>query len=130
MADELFNELKNLPTMKDVFEFIQNRFPQWIVDIVDKYSIDYPELVNNWKTISTSSKTPMQKIIIVQNFENDEHLTLAELLTQCGFVVRTINEYIPCSVCKSAIPSQTVYNKMKEMNKDVPLMWNNKCHNC
>ena len=66
----------------------------------------------------------------VENFENDEQLSFAELLTHAGFIVRTKAELIPCSVCRSAIPSETIYNKMKEHNMKFNFQWSNKCRNC
>ena len=38
----------------------------------------------------------------------------ADLFTTSGSVLRTINDLLPCSQCASAIPSEYVYNKMKE----------------
>lgn len=125
-----FNEISELPTIKDVFDLIDTKYPNWIVDMVDRYSHDYPHLQNNWQTIANHSKNKMQKIVIVENFMNEEQLSFAELLTHAGFIVRTKAELIPCSVCRSAIPSQTVYNKMKEHIKQIDFGWNNKCRNC
>lgn len=128
-TESIFNEINELPTMKDVFDLIETKYPNWIVDMVDRYSYDYPHLQNNWQAIVNHSKSKMQKIIIVENFENEEQLSFAELLTHAGFIVRTKTEYVPCSVCRSAIPSQTLYNKMKEHIK-LDFSWNNKCRNC
>jgi hypothetical protein len=125
-----FNEINQLATMKDVFDLIERKYPNWIVDLVDKYSDDYPHLQNNWQTLVNYSKTKMQKIIIVENFDNEEQLSFAELLTHAGFIVRTKVELIPCSVCNSAIPSETIYNKMKEHNIQFNFTWSNKCKNC
>ena len=69
-----FNEINQLPTMKDVFDLIATKYPNWIVDLVDKYSDDYPHLQNNWQTLVNYSKTKMQKIVIVESFDNDEQL--------------------------------------------------------
>ena len=124
-----FNEINELPTMKDVFELIETKYPDWIVDLVDRYSEDYPHLQNNWQTLVNISKTKMQKIVIVENFINEEQLSFAELITHAGYIVRTKAEFVPCSVCRSAIPTQTIYNKMKEHIK-LDFIWTNKCRNC
>ena len=124
------NEINQLPTMKDVFDLIKTKYPNWIVDLVDKYSDDYPHLQNNWQTLVNVSKTKIQKIVIVESFDNEEQLSFAELLTRTGFIVRTKAELIPCSVCRSAIPSKTIYDKMKQHNMEFNFMWNNKCRNC
>ena len=125
-----FNEVNELPTIKDVFDLIQSKYPNWIVDLVDRYSEDYPHLQNNWKKLAEISKMKMNKIVIVENFENEDQLSFAELLSQSGFVVRTKTEFIPCTVCHSAIPTKTIYNKMKENIKQIDFEWNNKCRNC
>jgi len=124
------NEINQLATMKDVFDLIEKKYPDWIVEMVDNYSIDYPHLQNNWQTLTNHSKTKMQKIIIVECFDNEEQLSFAELLTQAGFIVRTKVELIPCSVCRCAIPSQSIYNKMRQHNIQFDFEWNNKCRNC
>jgi hypothetical protein len=124
------NEINQLATMKDVFDLIEKKYPHWIVEMVDNYSIDYPHLQNNWQTLTNHSKTKMQKIIIVECFDNEEQLSFAELLTQAGFIVRTKVELIPCSVCRCAIPSQSIYNKMRQHNIQFDFEWNNKCRNC
>ena len=124
------NEINQLATMKDVFDLIEKKYPNWIVEMVDNYSIDYPHMQNNWQTLANHSKTKMQKIIIVECFDNEEQLSFAELLTQAGFIVRTKAELIPCSVCRCAIPSQSIYNKMRQHNIQFNFEWNNKCRNC
>ena len=126
----LNNEINELPTMKDVFELIETKYPNWIINFVDKYSDDYPHLQNNWQKLTNISKTKMQKIVIVECFFDEEQLSFAELLTHAGFIVRTKAELIPCSICGSAIPSQTIYNKMKEHNIQINFEWSNKCRNC
>ena len=125
-----FNEINQLPTMKDVFDLIKTKYPNWIVDLVNKYSDDYPHLQNNWQTLVNYSKTKIQKIVIVESFDNEEQLSFAELLTRTGFIVRTKAELIPCSVCRSAIPSKTIYDKMKQHNMEFHFIWSNKCRNC
>jgi hypothetical protein len=54
-----FNEVNELPTIKDVFDLIQSKYPNWIVDLVDRYSEDYPHLQNNWKKLAEISKMKM-----------------------------------------------------------------------
>lgn len=124
------SQINELPTIQDVFNLIQEKYPTWFVDILDDYSSDYPHLKDNWKYMSKQSKSDMQKIIIVEKFANEQHLSYAELLTHAGFVVRTKSDIQPCSVCKLAIPSEHMYNKMKEIKRDMPSIWVNKCKTC
>jgi hypothetical protein len=130
MSDSTFEEIRNLKTLGEIYELIEGKYPGWIMDALDNYSLDYPQLQKNWKIISDLSKNPMQKIIIVKNFENDEQHTYAELLSSMGFIVRTQYELYPCSVCKSAIPSENTYIKMKEHGINVPEKWQKKCVRC
>lgn len=130
MNDNTFTEISQLSNMQEVFDLINTKYPNWIIYIMDKYSIDYPHLQSNWKIMTDTSKTNMKKIIIVSNFENDEQFAYAELLTHTGFVVRIQSDLIPCIVCNSAIASENTYNKMKEYNNKIPNIWNNKCTTC
>ena len=130
MSDSTFEEIRNLKTLGEVYELIEGKYPRWIIDVLDSYSSDYPQLQKNWKIIADLSKNPMQKIIIVKNFENDEQHTYAELLSSMGFIVRTQYELYACSVCKSGIPSENTYIKMKENGINVPEKWQRKCGGC
>ena len=84
MSDSTFEEIKNLKTLGEIYELIERKYPGWIMDALDSYSSDYPQLQKNWKIIADLSKNPMQKIIIVKNFENDEQHTYSELLSSMG----------------------------------------------
>ena len=124
------SQINELPTIQDVFDQIKEKYPTWLVDILDDYSSDYPHLKDNWRYMSNQSKSNMQKIIVVENFANEQHLSYAELLTHAGFVVRTKYDIQPCSVCKLAIPSQHMYTKMKDLKNNIPSFWSNKCSLC
>ncbi len=125
------DELILLPTMKDVFNKINEKYPGWIINILDEYSNDYEGFTNNWKTIASLSKVPTQKIILVTNFANDDHLTYSELLTHTGFIVRTIQEIIPCKICNKALASKHTYDNLnseeKRMFNLLPTVWNDQC---
>ena len=130
------DDIKNLPTMKDVFDLIMTKYPGWMLDTCDNYSTDYPHFTYNWTHLSKMTNNKPQKIILVKHFENDEQLSFSELLFNAGFIVRTIHEFIPCTICHKALPTLMTYNKIKEnSNKNsiqmiVPDKWDNKCSNC
>ena len=132
MATQTFTEITQLKSMGEVFGYIKEKYPSWMVDMLDKYCFDYPHLNENWTNLSNKYKVPKQKIILVSGFQHEDHFMIAELLTTAGFIVRTTTEFIPCSVCSSAIPSRVVYNKFIEEDPDriVPLEWSNKCSTC
>ena len=125
--------IRTLPTMKEVFEFIVQKYPEWIIGFCDNYSEDYPHFYKNWKELSEISKEKPQKIILVKHFENDDQLSFSELLFTAGFVVRTIAEFSSCPVCKLAIPSKISFQKLKELNRtdiSLPDVWSEKCRKC
>ena len=125
-------DIRNLPTMKDVFDLIISKYPDWMIDTCDKYSSDYPHFTKNWIHLSQMSKTKPQKIILVKHFENDEQLSFSELLFNAGFIVRTIHEFTPCTKCKcAAIPTLLTYNKIKDNTNIITLNeWKDHCSKC
>jgi hypothetical protein len=133
VESDLIIELRKLPTMKDVFDFIVRRYPEWIIGFCDNYSDDYPHFYANWKKLSEESNIKPMKVILVKHFENDDQFSLSELLFTAGFVVRTISEIASCPVCKYAIPTKFTYEKLKELNSpnvSLPDEWSEKCKKC
>jgi hypothetical protein len=131
---ELLTRLSLLPTIKDVKQFIEEIFPNWIITAIDSYSEDYSHLEKNWKVMANMSGVNPAQILIVEDIVFDNCHTLirnfAELLTRAGFMVRRKNEFFPCPVCNKAIPSENLYNKMKEKKFPIPDIWKSKCSNC
>jgi len=127
--------LRDLPTIQDVINHVNEKYPNWIIGFLDDYSTDYPHLKNNWMYLANMNKQQMQKIIIIDKYsmkeEDETQFTFCEILSFAGFVIRTKNELIPCSRCKvKAIPTELVYNKMKEIGKNVPETWMDHCSSC
>ena len=124
------NDITQLKTMKEVFDYINNKHPGWIINMYDDYSKDYSELHDNWMKLCESFKAQPQKIILIERLELDDHFNFAELLSQTGFVVRTKYEFTPCSKCNLLLPTQQIYDKLKENHKVVPEVWSTFCSNC
>ena len=122
--------ITELETIEDIFNVIKEKYPNWIIDVLDSYSTDYPELQANWNILCDIFKAKPQKILLVSAFEADDHFSFAEVLTQVGFVVRTIHEFHACDMCKSAIPNKHIYEKMKELKKNVPSNYQINCSIC
>jgi hypothetical protein len=122
--------ITQLKTMKEVFEYIDETHPGWVIDMYDGYSKDYKELDDNWRTICEAFKTTPKRIILIEKLQVDDHFSFAELLSQCGFVVRTRYEFSPCATCRLLIPNEEVYNRLKSSGKAVPELWNSKCQGC
>ena len=131
---ELLARLSLLPTIKDVKNLIDEVFPNWIITAIDSYSDDYSHLQQNWKVMSNMTGGKPAQILIVEDIIFDDFHTLirtfAEILTHAGFMVRRKNEFFPCYICGKAIPSEKLYNKMKEKDFPIPDTWKNKCSNC
>lgn len=124
------DDITKLRTIKDVFEYIENKHPGWIINMYDGYSADYKELHDNWMKLCDAFKCKPQRIIIIERLEIDDHYSFSELLSQVGFVIRTKYEFSPCPKCKLIIPTKEIYNKMKESNKSVPDVWSEYCSKC
>ncbi len=124
------SDITKLQTMKEVFKYIEAKHPGWIIDMYSEYSEDYPELHDNWIKVCNTFKAKPQKIILIERLELDDHYTFAELLSQTGFVVRTRYEFSPCVRCKRILPTQQIYEKLRENNKHVPDEWSESCIKC
>lgn len=123
--------LTDLPNIQNVLEYIDNKYPKWVYKISDKFSKDYEYLNSNWCHMCNVFNTTPKKIIIVENMNNDEFYTLAELLTKVGFIIRSRDEYIYCLKCNKCIPTEKTYDIMKEkIPSIIPKSYSNCCSNC
>ena len=130
--------LKDMNTIKDldgILNMINIIYPDWIVYMLNNYSEDYPHLIKNWDTIVKTSNLTKGKIIVVRFMSDKEDHKLirifADLFTTSGSVLRTVNDLSPCPKCSLAIPSEYVYNKMKEHKiPTLPEKWSIQCTKC
>lgn len=125
----MLNELYELRTIKDVLLKINEKYPGWIVDILSDYSNDYDCLRQSWVTVLTTKSIPRQKIIVVSSISNDDHIVLAELLSQSGFLIRTSDEIQCCSHpgCGLALITENRFMELKEKNTNLLPHWLPKC---
>jgi hypothetical protein len=133
-TDEIMEKLKSAYTIGSVKNLVEDVFPGWFITVLRGFSNDYPHLTKNWQTVCKSMNVGMAQIMIVDDYFEDEAHTLvrhfAECFTRAGFAVRRKAEFIPCEKCMSAIPSEGMYNLMKEKDFNVPEKWSNKCIAC
>jgi len=133
-TQKLMKTLKYISNMQDLILFVNNIFPNWIYQILDGYSQDYPHLQKNWLSIATLSRTNPKKIIIVEQITYDsEHKILCsvvESLTLSGYVVRTKEDLIACTCCYKAIPTEKIFRILKNNNLLHPNTWSDKCSTC
>lgn len=132
--EEVVKKFSEIKTPLEFKEEINKLFPDWLVCYLDGYSSDYKYLENNWKKLCETMKVPPQKILFVTEivFDDDHKLQrqICEIMTQRGFVVRRLHEFIACPVCNRAIPCQELWQMLKSKGMPVPGSWSNKCRNC
>jgi len=132
--ESIIKDIMLMKTVQDVVNKLKEVYPDFIIDTLEEYSNDYPHFDINWRGMCYTLKVKKAFILIVDDFiEDDKHIlikTFCEVLTQAGFILRRQTEFIPCSVCKYALPTEEMYNKLKEANVRVPATWNNKCTTC
>lgn len=127
--------LNNLPTIKDVFDNINDQYPNWICSSTTSFSSDYDYLNRNWDMTINSHRDKgiemkRQKILLVSGFSKDDYLAFAEVLSRVGFIVRSIDDFQQCSVCGLALPTANYYNQMKIKNMKIPDFWLSRCSSC
>jgi hypothetical protein len=133
--NEIMEEIKQAPTLKELHEIMMKIWPQWIVGFLDEYSDDYPSLTQNWLELCGKLKTTPKQIVVVQYICFDKpdynlNRLFGETLTRCGFCVRQQNEIVPCPGCKKALPTDHLYELLKDKGSQVPEEWTMKCAGC
>lgn len=137
VVNSIIERIKNAPSVGDIKKIIDEVFPGWIVAFLKTYSKDYPNFNTNWKKICIQLGVKQSEIMIVDyiDFSNNDNYKLVrmfcELFTRAGFSVRTKDDFIPCSNCDSAIPTETMYKILKSRAVVVPNTYSNVCKgNC
>lgn len=133
--DSILDEIKKAPTLGDIKILIDKYYPNWIIDVIEKYSLDYPNLNSNWMTVCKKCNTTPKKILIVCQIclIDKEHVllnTFCELLTRSGFCVRKYDDFVKCKKCSRAIPCIELYNVLKNNGNKVPECWSEVCTEC
>lgn len=134
--DDILTKIKLAPTLGDVKPILDSLYPTWIVGNMKGYSKDYPLLQKNWETICDLSRVKPIEIIIVDFIlynQDNKHTLLhvfSEILTKSGFCVRSKDEFAPCKKCGLAIPSDVLYDMMKQNHHNIPYRWSTVCENC
>ena len=75
----------------------------------------------------------------MSDFKNLKHFLkinfISDLLTRNGYIIRRNNEFISCRNCLKAIPSESLYNMIREkappqISSTTPLYYSDTCSNC
>lgn len=135
---KIVEDFKQLTTHEEIYSLINSIFPNWIIYVSDRYSTDYPHLEKNWEVICQKTNCEKQKIVMVDKIFNPDpqknHNLLnffCEVMSVSGYIVRRQEEFTVCTACNASIPSEKLFNVMKE--KKVPLnldVWSNICSEC
>lgn len=146
--DELIEQLKQLETIQHVFNFINSIYPTWIVARSKSYSSDYNFFNSNWDHMirllkeKTNNSLQKEEIIIVKDIglgcapgEKILLRTICEVLTLAGFCIRDSNTFSTCSICSSALPTESFYVTLKEIktkspNISIPTTYSPNCTSC
>lgn len=133
---EIEEEIYNLPSVGDTFELINKIYPTWIIGYIDDYSKDYDILKKNWTESCTKTNATPTKIILVEamfELDYDSHKLIhrfCELLSMCGFLIRTKKQLIACKKCGNALLSEPYYNTANKIH-NFDFKWSDKCsYNC
>lgn len=135
-TDSIINKLKEQKTITDVNILIKETFPDWIIGYMDSFCVDYPHLDNNWSVLCDKMGVLKAQIIIVEVCEpqDGKDFSLLNIFTECltraGFVVRSKWQFVPCSTCGCAVPTEEIYDFLKEKKIKTPENWSSKCSTC
>lgn len=151
-AITLENELKQLSactTLKQLFEYVEDRIPKWIVSRHKGYCPSLNQLNTTWETVCINLGTFKKEIVLVSflpavsmpptgnEFDTFKIIEkLCDALTSNGFLVREHTSFTPCSTCDNLILSkkahtflQTKYlSSMPRPSPLLPLEWSS--HGC
>ena len=133
--DLIFKKITESKTIEEIYNLIKSIYPEWIMFFLKSYSLDYPHLQRNWEIATEKNNIKTADIMIVEYLKPDENHKLigifSEILTATGFIVRSIEELFPCSICDRAIPCENTFNLMKEKGVDLPIeKWDKICSGC
>lgn len=121
----LENELKLLSackSMQELFEYVEDRIPKWIVSKHDKYCTALDQLNTTWETVCINLGTFKKQIVLVRflpsvsmppagnEFEGFKIIEkVCDALTSNGFLVREHTSFTPCSTCTHLILSKKAH---------------------
>lgn len=133
--NSLLEKVKGAETMQDIMNLVTNTFPTLILGSIDDFSDDYPHIQRGWINMCKKIGIKRNKIIIIDDIVFDKDHTfiiaIAECFTRAGFMVRRKSEYIPCKVCKKAVPSHSSWEVMRDNSiPGIPTTWRSTCSTC
>jgi hypothetical protein len=134
-TESIIKCIKEAETHDDVIKIINSIFPNWIIGCSKKYSADYPHFTKNWESVCNKIKCKPLDIVIIDEFVfyNKEYSLIqmfCEVLTLFGHSVRRKEEFFECKYCSNILPTEPIYNKLRNAKIAVPPYWSMKCKSC
>lgn len=133
-VEEIKEQIKNAPTLKELKDILDKLYPTWIKGIIKDYSIDYPTLKQHWHNICFENNVSPKEIMLVDFISFDDSYSIirifCEILTLSGFCIRTNNEIFSCKSCGNALVQSNYYNVLKDSGQSIPDVWRTTCTNC
>lgn len=143
--EKIESVLASIKKNDDLYTFVNQLLPNWIIHTCDGYTSEYSILESNWKNLCNEWKTTPQKILIVSYVPSREEFeklqsndSAFQILATCcnqlagnGFVVRAETELVACKKCEQAMLSRRVYDYLQQHKS--PLVsgeWNDCCKAC
>ena len=127
-------DLRKLPTMKEVLEYTKTNYPNWIVGFADRYSDDYPHLTCTWVEMAKMLKTEPSQIMLVsyvpERLNLKQHPVLSaicDIFSRGGFMIRYGEDFQPCTECQALLPTKKTYTKL---SVQPPFEWRSICRLC
>jgi hypothetical protein len=134
--DSIVQQIKNAQTIGSIYEIVNNVFPDWILNFVPDYCLNYPHLKKNWHYVCKQNNFKPSQIIIVNYISDDRNHSLMNIFLdvfyRAGFIVRLIEHIAVCPSCKQvAVPTKFLYDKFIERDiSTIPNSWTPTCKNC
>ena len=122
--EEQLDNLKNLKTIGEVLNMLNEIYPGIVIGFMNGYSSDYPHLTEDWNKLAKLNNTTAKQIMILDNVSFGENHNLVrhfcECFIQAGFAVKRKMEFIPCEQTGLAVPSEIMYHYYKSDGRIVP----------
>jgi hypothetical protein len=130
-------DLGTLETLKDVKQYTEKNYPEWIIGFAERYSDDYPHLTCTWVELAKMMKAEPAQIMLVRGLPTgtkdnpDKSCTvltgICDIFSRAGFMIRDGADFQQCTVCDALLPTEMAFRKLAVKP---PFKWINTCRIC
>lgn len=114
---------------QNILTDIVDKYPGFIVHILDKFTVDYDMFNETWALLCSKhipAKPTPKNLLLVSSIENSD---LCDMLTEQGYCIRKTTEFQPCDGhCNKAIATPELHTFLVSKGFDVG--WNRYCRDC